>query len=411
MPTDFAAQLFDIDGLHLTKVESDRNTVTLHIEMERQEHPCPECGVLTDAVHDYRQQKIKEVSILGKETTLILRKRRYVCKSCCKRFPEKNDLLPRYARMTARLTNQICWKLENEYSFSSVAREVGTSVSTVIRTFDQNVCFDELPVLEQSVAIDEFKGNTGREKYQCIVTDPEKKKVLDILPDRHKRDVKSYFLQWKEKAREKVTRFISDMWKPYQDTAAEVFSNAVRVVDKYHWIRQVIWAFEAIRKQEQEKLSRKERLQFKRSRVLLNKRFDYLKEEDQEHVTAMLQLSERLHKAHRIKDDFLQVLDCDTGEAAEQTLDLWLSLARNSGLKEFVACCDTIEEWKPEILHSFDCPYTNGYTEGCNNRIKVLKRNAYGYRNFGRFRNRILHMFSGSYRRRETEKAAQNGQP
>lgn len=126
-------------------------------------------------------------------------------------------------------------------------------------------------------------------------------------------------------------------------------------------------------------------LQFKRSRVLLNKRFDYLKEEDQEHVTAMLQLSERLHKAHRIKDDFLQVLDCDTGEAAEQTLDLWLSLARNSGLKEFVACCDTIEEWKPEILHSFDCPYTNGYTEGCNNRIKVLKRNAYGYRNFGRF--------------------------
>ena len=52
MPTDFAAQLFDIDGLHLTKVESDRNTVTLHIEMERQEQPCPECGVLTDAVHD-----------------------------------------------------------------------------------------------------------------------------------------------------------------------------------------------------------------------------------------------------------------------------------------------------------------------------------------------------------------------
>ena len=107
MPTDFAAQLFDIDGLLLTKVESNRDTVTLHIEMERQEQPCPECGVLTDAVHDYRQQKIKEVSILGKETTLILRKRRYVCKSCCKRFPEKNDLLPRYARMTARLTNQI----------------------------------------------------------------------------------------------------------------------------------------------------------------------------------------------------------------------------------------------------------------------------------------------------------------
>ena len=116
MPTNLAAQLFDIDGLLLTKVESDYNTVTLHVEMERQEQPCPECGVLTDTVHDYRQQKVKEVSILGKETTLILRKRRYVYKSYCKRFPEKNDLLSRYARMTARLTNQICGKLENEYS-------------------------------------------------------------------------------------------------------------------------------------------------------------------------------------------------------------------------------------------------------------------------------------------------------
>ncbi|MDD6490031.1 MAG: transposase, partial [Clostridia bacterium] len=46
------------------------------------------------------------------------------------------------------------------------------------------------------------------------------------------------------------------------------------------------------------------------------------------------------------------------------------------------------------ILNSFDYSITNGFTEGCNNKIKVLKRNAYGYRNFKRFRNRILHIFS-----------------
>ena len=46
------------------------------------------------------------------------------------------------------------------------------------------------------------------------------------------------------------------------------------------------------------------------------------------------------------------------------------------------------------ILNSFSSPYTNGFTEGCNNKIKVLKRNAYGYKNFKRFRNRILHIFS-----------------
>jgi transposase len=70
--------------------------------------------------------------------------------------------------------------------------------------------------------------------------------------------------------------------------------------------------------------------------------------------------------------------------------------AQNSGISKFVGCGNTMVRWSKGILNSFDCPYTNGFTEGANNKIKVLKRNAYGYRNFRRFRNRILHMFSHS---------------
>ena len=55
---------------------------------------------------------------------------------------------------------------------------------------------------------------------------------------------------------------------------------------------------------------------------------------------------------------------------------------------------NTIIHWQDYILNSFECPYTNGYTEGVNNKIKVLKRNAYGVRNFKRFKNRILHMMT-----------------
>ena len=64
---------------------------------------------------------------------------------------------------------------------------------------------------------------------------------------------------------------------------------------------------------------------------------------------------------------------------------------------------DTRKEWstpnvfhikKQRILNSFDCVYTNGFTEGCNNRIKVIKRVSFGIRNFDYFRNRILHCAS-----------------
>lgn len=54
----------------------------------------------------------------------------------------------------------------------------------------------------------------------------------------------------------------------------------------------------------------------------------------------------------------------------------------------------TIHNWATPIFNTFDCTFSNGFTEGCNNKIKVLKRNAYGYQNFERFRNRILHMFN-----------------
>ena len=72
----------------------------------------------------------------------------------------------------------------------------------------------------------------------------------------------------------------------------------------------------------------------------------------------------------------------------------WILTAENSRLSDYRECASTFMNWGKSILNTFDYPYTNGFTEGCNNKIKVLKRNAYGYRNFERFRKRILHMFN-----------------
>ena len=65
---------------------------------------------------------------------------------------------------------------------------------------------------------------------------------------------------------------------------------------------------------------------------------------------------------------------------------------KQCGIYELERCADTYYHWMNGILASFDCEYSNGYTEGMNNKIKVLKRNAYGYRNFARNRKRILRM-------------------
>jgi len=98
---DYTAKLLNLEDAIITNVENISGEVHIFLELPRTKHPCPACGALTDRVHDYRMQTVKDVPF-GRKTLLHLRKRRYRC-MCGKRFFEKNFFLPRYHRVTSRL--------------------------------------------------------------------------------------------------------------------------------------------------------------------------------------------------------------------------------------------------------------------------------------------------------------------
>ena len=97
---DYTAKLLDLVDVIITKVENFSEEVHVYLELPRIKHRCPACGALTDRVHDYRMQIIKDVP-LGRTTLLHLRKRRYRC-DCGKRFFEKS-----FAGMTFVLTGTL----------------------------------------------------------------------------------------------------------------------------------------------------------------------------------------------------------------------------------------------------------------------------------------------------------------
>ena len=233
----FTEELLGLQGVKITNVEQEENLI-IHLKMERKRYNCICCGTATDTIHDYRLQKIKDIPSFGKNVVIMLRKRRYRCPHCGKRFYEENTFLPGYHRMTNRLVKFVLNRLTYERSFTSVAREVNLSVSTIIRIFDL-VSYPKAE-LPKVLSIDEFKGNTWGEKYQCILTDPENKIVLDILPERYKPYLTTYFCKYPKEEREKVKYFVLDMWRTYYDTAGIWFKKAIRIVDKYHWIRKVM---------------------------------------------------------------------------------------------------------------------------------------------------------------------------
>jgi len=238
------------------------------------------------------------------------------------------------------------------------------------------------------MSIDEFKGNAGGEKYQTILTDAKNRKSIDILPNRKKMDMIRYFRRFKN--RKEVKYVVIDMNPHFREVAEICFPQAFIVIDRYHVTRQAVWALERVRKEEQKHLSAAWRKFCKHSKALLNKPPSKLKEEEQEKLRIILGLSTRLAQAYYLKNNFLFLMHSPNSDVAEELLADWVCRAEASHLPEFRECTGAVHNGDKPILNSFDVRYT----EGCNNKIKVLKRVCYGMRNFSRFRNRILHCAS-----------------
>lgn len=251
---DFISNILEIKDLIITNVESTPENICISFKLERRDHVCPNCGAITNKVHDYRKSIIKDTPILGKNVLLFYSKRRYHCDCCGQHFLENFTLLPKHCRITNRLNFLAINMLNQTLNVSSVARYLGISSSSIFRRLN-DVKFPKPSILPH---------------------------VLSI--------------------------------------AETFFPNATIVIDRFHVVRYVTWALENVRK--------------------------------------------------RIQKEIL----------ATQT----------SELKEFNATLTMLANWSKYILNAFDCPYSNGFTEGTNNKIKVIKRNAYGLRNFENFRNRIL---------------------
>ena len=382
--TDYTSKLLNLEDVIITNVENISDQLHISIELPRRKHICPCCGTVTDRVHDYRMQVIKDVP-MARDTFLHLRKRRYRC-DCGKRFFERNAFLPRYYRVTSRLVAEIIFAFKKVVSAKEIGCRFNVSGMTAMRYFQY---YNYKPtVLPEVISLDEFKGNSGGQKYNSIVADPAGKTVLDILPDRYENNLVKYFSQFDSKSN--VKYFVCDMNPHFRQVAKICFPQATIVADKYHVIRQTYWAMERVRKNEQNKLPKRHRRYFKKSRYLLMKPMGQLNDEEMYQLALMFEIAPRLADAYRIKNDFLSVIRSKSAEEGKKALVDWLFCVEVMDLPEFHDCTKAYHNWFHEIVNSLDVSWTNGFIEGCNNKTKVLKRTCYGMRNFNNFRKRIL---------------------
>jgi Transposase and inactivated derivatives len=378
-------KLIGLENVIVSNVVETDTHLEIFIETKPCHQSCPQCGERTRSIHDYRLQKIRDVKFREMYTYLVLKKRRYKCTSCGKRFYERYPFLERYQRHTIRVLQALLIKVRTA-NFKEVAKELGLGHSTVIRWFDRYYTYENHS-LPQILAIDEFKGTTEKGKYQCVIGDPRGFKVFDVIQDRKLSTLKDYF---RSLPTHRVQMVVMDMWQPYKILAQQLFQNPIIIVDKFHYARHNFWALERVRKRVQKSFQDKDRKSMKKLRFLLHKPKEKLTTREQELLQYYLELSPDLKKAYQVKEVFKKWMTQSNEHNVRLNLEQLYQAIDESGLDEYQYMKRTFKSWEKEIINSFMYPYTNGYLEGINNKIKVIKRMSYGIRNFQRLRNKVL---------------------
>jgi transposase len=207
--------------------------------------------------------------------------------------------------------------------------------------------------------------------------------LIEVIDSHRQDEIIETLSQQPLAVREQVEEVSMDMWGGFPKVVKEVFPNAVIVIDRFHVMKAVNDELNKIRKQVG---------MFERgSKFLLLKNGEDLKEEETKNLEQILRCSTRLKKAYEWKEEFRAIYEQPLSiEAGKEKIKQWLGQAQTI----YCEVIGTIQSHLDGICNYFRNRTTNGAMEGMNNRIKLIKRQAYGFVNFQNFRERLLACFS-----------------
>lgn len=415
----------------IMNIQKEKGIIEVELKSKKNKVRCPICNKFTSSIHSkLKPIRSKYLDSCGERVNLIIYKRRFHCYNCDKIFTEEMNLNTKNGSISNKTKIQIRKDLL-DYNMTIDKIATKNHVSKYIVRKELEEATELIPKFQKNlpkvISFDEFKADTKEGKYAFILNDPIHKKVLDVLPSRKKERLIQYFTHTEN--RRSVEYIISDMYEPYLLVQKAMFPHAKYVVDKFHYIRYIMKALDDIRIRLQRNYGEKSKeyklLKNKKNVALLRKYSNdvswwveveryrnghIVKVLPGEIIQELLSIDEDLRRGYQLKELFLDIINHAPLDDAKRQLKCFIELCRESKINEMIEASNTIENWLEYIVNSFiDKRYTNGYTEGTNNKIKVIKRNAFGYKNFKFFRKRILYIFNnkisgGSKNGRENNK-------
>ncbi|MBM7643226.1 ISL3 family transposase [Streptococcus loxodontisalivarius] len=359
---------------------------------------CPNCqGKM--AKYDFQKPcKIPYLEMVGYKVLIRLKKRRFKCKSCGKMAVAKTSLVRENHQIPNIVNLKITEKLMSREAMSNIASDLAISVSTVYRQLNRFESKTDLNWLPENMSWDEYSFKKG--KMSFIAQDFDSNKIIAILDGRTQTVIRNHFLRYTHKVRSRVKVITMDMFSPYYELAKSLFANAKVVLDRFHIVQNLSRAMNRLRVQIMNQFDRKshEYKALKRywkliqqdSRKTSDKRFYRptfrMHLTNQEIVQRLLSYSDELKKHYEL----YQLLLFYFQEKNSQAFFDLIQEKKKTVDPLFQPVFKTFIKDKKKIVNALELPYSNAKLEATNNLIKVIKRNAFGFRNFENFKKRIL---------------------
>ena len=339
-------------------------------------------------MHSTKAQWKRDGRLWDKPVFLALRKRRFRCLDCGEVFTEPDPVCGPRRRSSQRFREYLGQEALHQ-TVRQVAYREGVGETLVRRCVTEEAKrfleAPEKPPPARVLGLDEFSIKKSQ-VYDTAVSDLEHKRIIGVVSG-HRQAELAVFLESLPEP-EQLQVVVMDMHEPFRQAVELCLPQAKVVVDKFHVLMHVHRVLDQVRTGLQPQQGKKGELF--RARYLLLTAMERLTPERRVQLFELLGRYHQLARAWDLKEAFRGWYRSLTRAEAEEGLVLWENSVREQGPKPFQALLFMLRNWRQEILNYFDYPYTNGFLEGKNNRIKVIKRVAYGYRNAQNFSQRIL---------------------
>ncbi len=390
MQDDCIAVALRLPQLRILEQKELDNRFEVTVIYRRGEAICPRCGQVTTKEHDRRRQWKQDRRLRDKVVLLRLIKRRFRCLWCGKVFSEPDEVFGSRRRSSYRFREYLGQEALHQ-TVRRVAQKEQAGEGLVRRCVAEEVGrrlgtkgISEAP---EFIGLDEFSVS-GRRLYHTAICDLVGRNVMEVLEGQGRERVEEYLDKLPQP--ERVKGVAMDMHEPFRQAVQMCLPQAKVVVDKFHLVRHINGAVDKTRSRVQGGSGKGKRRDLFKSRYTLLKGAEKLSNWERARLSGLFLAYPEVGEAWLLKEDFRRWYRTADRSQAEEVLGSLEAKISHSSLPEFKELLRTVANWREEILNYFDYRITNGFVEGKNNRIKTIKRMAYGYRNMANFRLRIL---------------------